>query len=409
MESIADILRPIGDFIWNFPWRHSVDVALMTFIVYQVYIRLHGTRAMRILAGIVFLGLGYLVAQSVGLFLTSWVLGSIWAAALILVIVIFQGEIRQMLEYVNPQVPLRTLLRWAAGQAQLPEETLTTIVETAFSFAAKRCGTLFVFERHDFVEPFLKSPGILLDAQVTPQLLESLYASPAPLHDGALYVRKGRAHRAGCVLPLSDNQRLAYYYGTRHRAALGISELCDAVVVVVSEERGKVSVAEKGMITVIDTQAELLTWLTERLGARGEPAERQRSVKALITHNWRPKLASLLAVSLVLFVLVGQKNAEVGISIPVVYLNIPQNLTIANRQTQEVYVRVRGSREMLNFLDPSKLKVAIDLTKAEAGLKRYSISAKDIQLPPGLKLAGTNPSAVKLRLRKKPPEPGKKG
>jgi diadenylate cyclase len=407
MQLIANLLRPIGNFLLDFPWRYSIDVVLMSFIVYQVYVRLRGTRAMRILAGIVVLGLGYLIAQATGLFLTSWVLGGIWAAALIFVIVIFQGEIRHMLEQVNPRVPLRTLLRWT-GEAQLPEETLATIAKTVFSFAARRCGALFVFERHDFVEPLLKSPGTLLNAEISPELLETVFTTATPLHDGALYVRGRKAYRAGCVLPLSENQRLAYYYGTRHRAALGISEPSDALAVVVSEERGKVSVVEKGTISVVDTPSALLIWLTDRLRAPEESPKRQRSVKWLMTHNWRPKLASVVGVSLLLFFLVGQQNAEVGIAIPVVYLNVPKELTIENREVQEIYVRVRGSQEMLNFLDPSQLQVAIDLKKAEVGLHRYTISTKDIKLPLGLKLAGISPSTIQLNLRKKAPEVEKK-
>src|SRR3972149_1485548 len=142
---IESVFSWVGNLVWDLPWRHSVDVALMSFIVYQVYIRIRGTRAMRILAGIVALGLGYLTTQAAGLFLTSWVLGGISARAK-------RGKGRP----------------------------------------------------------------------------ETLFAPPAPLHDGALYVRGGRAYRAGCVLPLSDDPQLSYFYGTRHRAAVGITEQSDA-------------------------------------------------------------------------------------------------------------------------------------------------------------------------------------
>ena len=223
------------------------------------------------------------------------------------------------------------------------------------------------------------------------------------------FFRRGRAYRAGCILPLSDNPRLAQFHGTRHRAALGITEHSDALAVVVSEERGKVSVIEKGIMTYIDTPADLLIWLTDRIRAREEPATGRWSPRALITANWRPKLATVVGVSLFFILLTGHQNAEVGVSIPVVYLNVPKELTIDGRQVQKVYVRVRGSREMLNFLDPSQMQVAVDLKKAHEGSQQYSIADEDIKLPPGLKLAGVNPSIIRLQLVKKPPEPKKSG
>ncbi len=414
MESVAAVFQGIRgavEQVWRtvryFPWHHLLDIGLITLVVYQIYIHLRGTRAMRIVAGIAVLGLGYLIAQAAGMFLTSWLLGGVWAAALIFVIVIFQGEIRHMLGQIKPRLPATTLWRWAS-QVRIPEEELVAFAETVFRLAARRCGALVVFERDDLVEPLLKSPGTVLDAQVSPELIETIFIHPTALHDGALYIRGGRAYRASCVLPLSENQRLAYIYGTRHRAALGISEQSDALAVVVSEERGKVSVAEHGTIAVVDTRAELLGWLGDRLTTPEERPRRHRAIKTLLTHNWRPKLAALAAVSLLWFVLVGQQNAELGFSIPVVYLNVPEELTIEGRQVRQVDVRVRGSRAVLNFLDPSQLQVAIDLEKARPGTQRYAISAKEIKLPPGVQLAGVNPSMINLDLRKKPPKPKNK-
>ncbi|MFQ5656481.1 MAG: diadenylate cyclase [Candidatus Methylomirabilales bacterium] len=389
----------------RFPGNHLLDIGLMTFVVYQVYVRFRGTRAMRILAGVVLLGLGYLLAQAAGLYLTAWVLGGVWAAALIIVIILFQGEIRQMLEQVNPRFPLKSMLR-GVSHVRLPEESLVTVAETAFTTASNRSGALLLFERHDFLEPLLRSPGILIDAQVSPELLETIFSARAPLHDGAVYLRAGRAYRAGCVLPLSEKPRLAPHYGTRHRAALGISEQSDAVVVVVSEERGKVSVVEHGKIAAVDTPADLLTWLTERL-VQQEKRSRRWALKTLLTHNWRPKLIALASVSLLWFVLVGQQNAEVGFKVPLVYDNVPKELSIVGRREQ-VYVRLRGSREMLNLLDPSRLRVTIDLKKAEAGSNRYSISLEDINVPPGLQLAEVNPSRILVRMREMPPESNEK-
>jgi diadenylate cyclase len=397
------ILTEVWWTLWFFPWYHVLDIGLMTFLVYQVYTRLSGTRAMRIVAGIAVLGLGYLAAHSAGLFLTSWLLGGVWAAALVFVIVIFQGEIRHMLEQINPRLPTRMLWRWTS-RVRLPEERLVALTETVFRLASRRCGALVIFERDDPVEPLLKSPGTVLDAQLSPELLETVFAPPTPLHDGALYIRGGRAYRAACVLPLSENQRLAYFYGTRHRAALGISEQADTLAVVVSEERGKVSVVEKGTIHVVESSVELLAWLDERLTTPEEKPRRHRAVTAILTHNWRPKLVSLAAVGLLWFAFVGVQNAEIGLSLPVVYVNVPKKLTIEGKQVQEVFVRVRGSREMLNFLDASQLQVAINLKDSSAGRYRYSISENDINLPPGLRLVTINPSVIILSIDEKPPE-----
>jgi uncharacterized protein (TIGR00159 family) len=404
---ISAALKQVWWALWYFPWHHLVDIGLMTFVVYQIYIRLRGTKAMRIVAGIAVLGLGYLIAQAAGMFLTSSLLGGIWAAALIFVIVIFQGEIRHMLGQINPRLPMGTLWRWAS-RVRLPEERLTALGESIFGLASKRCGALLVFERDDFVEPLLKSAGTVVDAQLSPELLETIFVHPTALHDGAIYIRGGRAYRAGCILPLSENEHLAYIYGTRHRAALGISEQSDALAVVVSEERGKVSVVEHGMISVVDSPAELLGWLSDHLATPEEKPKSYRALTAILTHNWRPKLATLAAVSLLWFVLVGQQNAELAFSIPVVYLNVPEKLTVEGKQVQELYVRVRGSRGVLNFLDTSGMQVAIDLEKAQVGSQRYAISATDINLPPGVELASVNPSMVQVRLREKPPEPKKK-
>ena len=256
IHTMGEFVRTAGVSVWaaiealwqvleQVPWTVLGDIGMMTFLVYQVYVRFRGTRAARVVGGIIVLGLGGLAAQEAGLFLTAWFLGGIGAAALIFVLIIFQSEIRDMLEQVNPWLPAQLFLN-RIGQGRPSEELLVTLTESIFSMAKKHCGALLVFERGTTLEPFLRSPGTLLNAELSPELIETVFTPPTPLHDGALYIQQGRAHRAGCVLPLSDNRRLASYYGTRHRAALGITEKTDALAVVVSEERGTVSVTEAG-------------------------------------------------------------------------------------------------------------------------------------------------------------------
>jgi len=399
---VGTVVGQVAYVLWHFPWHFLLDIGIMTFIVYHAYGYLRGTRALRILLGIVILGLGYLAAQRAGLFLTSWLLWGVWATALIFFIVIFQGEIRHLLEQLDPRLPVTTFLHWVQ-RAGLPEESLATIADTVFTLAAKRCGALVVLEQHEPLDPLLWNPGEVIDARISPRLLETLCTPPTPLHDGALYLRRDRVYRAGCVLPLSEKRLLAPFYGTRHRAALGIAERSDALVVVVSEERGTVSVVEEGTQTDVNTSAELLAWLKNRRGVREAPPHSQWSVNSVLTDNWRPKVAALATVSLLWFVLVKRQDTEVGFSVPLVYGNVPLELMIEDKDVQEVYVSVRGSPEILNFLDPKRLRVTLNLRGAKEGWQRYTISATDINLPLGLQLTGVSPSELKLHLSKKPP------
>ena len=409
---VWDSMAPVFGVLAQVPWLAFFDILIMTCLAYQVYIRLRGTRALRVLGGVVTLGLGGIAAQKAGLLLTAWFLSGIGAAALIVVLILFQAEIRQLLERLNPGLPAQRLLR-RVGKLLLPYEELGALAAAIFGLAEKRCGALFVFERRDLLEPLLRSPGTVVNADLSPELLETLFTPPTPLHDGAVYIRMGKIYRAGCVLPLSENRNLASFYGTRHRAALGLTERSDAVAVVVSEERGAVSIAEHTGLQTVTSQEALVARLGQALGAASETNLKHRRhwfnlnrlhLFHLVTDNWRPKLVAFAVIALVWFVLVGRQNTEVGFSIPLVYTNVPQALTLQDQQAQQVYVSLRGSREMLNFVDPDRLRVTLNLEGAVAGRRRYTITPADINFPPGLQVSRINPSRISVQLHNKPPD-----
>ncbi len=388
---------PLG---WEFRWRDGIDIACMAFVVYQAYIRFRGTQAARIGVGLAVLGLFYFLASQAGLFLTTWVLGGIWAAAFILVVVVFQAEIRQILEQVNPVLSTPKIFRRTPAEARIAD-FLVTIADTCFSLAKKRHGAILIFERNDPIEPLLRSHGVRIDAEVSDLLLDNLFTPSSPLHDGAIYLRAGRICRAGCILPLSESRSLPYTYGTRHRAALGITERSDALAVVVSEERGAVSVVDRGGMVTLPGSSELLTWLNLRLSG----AKKRRSQwrwRDMLEANIRPKLGALAAVCILWLILVGPQNTEVGFAVPVVYYNIPGNLDMTGKNTQEVYLRVRGSRELLALLDPRGLRAQVDLSSAQAGRSRFPLTEHDVNIPLGLQVAGMDPSSVSVRLKERP-------
>lgn len=383
-------------------WQDMIDITLMTCLIYQGYILFRGTRAARIGVGLALLGVSYLLAQIAGLLLTSWVLGGIWAVVFILVIVVFQSEIRQILEHVNPRLPSLPEFRHTAWAKDAPD-ALNTLADICFALAKRRCGALLIFERRDPLEPLLRSAGILIDARISAPLVENLFTPPTPLHDGALYLRKGRIHRAGSVLPLSETSALPHFYGTRHRAAIGITERSDALGIVVSEERGAVSVVERGGMVTLPNVGELCDWLTARLTDTSKKRGTFWPGLALLTYNWRAKLASLAAVMLLWFVFVGPQNTEIGFSVPVVYHNIPADLELDGKRSQEVYLRLRGSRELLRFLNPDRLRAQVDLKDATEGTSRYALSTQEVNVPLGVQVAGVEPAALAIRLKKKPP------
>jgi diadenylate cyclase len=187
-------------------WRGAVDITLMACLVYQVYIRFRGTRAARIGVGLAIMGSLYFLAHAAGLLLTSWVLSGVWAVAFVLVIIVFQSEIRQVLEQVQPAFPSLTLFH-RGRQFHSKVEILRMIADTCFALAPKRLGMLLMFERRDQLEPLLRSIGVIVDAQVSPRLLENLFTPPAPLHDGALYLRGERIFRAAFLWHASSRRR----------------------------------------------------------------------------------------------------------------------------------------------------------------------------------------------------------
>lgn len=402
MDGVLSLVPTEWSALLALRWQDALDVILMTFLIYQGYVLFRGTRAARIGVGLALLGVGYLIAQTAGLLLTSWVLGGIWAVVFILVIVVFQTEIRQILEHVNPRLPSLPELRQTAWAKDAPD-ALATLADTCFTLANKRCGALLIFERRDPLEPLLRSPGILIEARISAPLVENLFTPPTPLHDGALYLRRGRIYRAGTVLPLSETASLPHFYGTRHRAAIGITERSDALAVVVSEERGTVSVVEHGGMSTMPTVGELCDWLTTHLV--GAPKKRWVfwPSPALLTYNWRAKLGSFAAVMLLWIVFVGPQNTEIGFSVPVVYHNIPADLELDGKRSQEVYLRLRGSRELLRFLDPRRLQAQVNLKDATEGSSRYSLSTQEVNVPLGVQVAGVDPATVTVRLKKKPP------
>ncbi len=219
-----------------FEWRDALDILLVAFLLYQVIQLVRGSRALTVRTGLGLLTLLYFISRSMALYTLTWLLQHVFSSLFLLIVVIFQSDIRQALG----EIGTNNLFRKRALQHSAVEEVVMACVE----MARLRVGALIVIERGTRLDDMIKREGVRVDALLSRQLLMNIFYPKAPLHDGAVLISKGRITAAACILPLAEANGQAF--GTPHRAALGMTQECDAVVVVVSEERGEISVAMKG-------------------------------------------------------------------------------------------------------------------------------------------------------------------
>jgi uncharacterized protein (TIGR00159 family) len=233
-----------------------VDIAVVSVIVYRLSLLARGVLATRLLLCILGLLLIYFVGVIAGLTTLHWLFRNLLSSFLVILIVIFHADVRRAFF-----APLR---RSVAKGARLDiEEIAAELAAAAISLADRKIGALVVIEREMPLDPFL-AVGTEIDAKVTSELISSIFLPYSPIHDGAVIVQKGKLTRAGCFLPLTQSQDVSKSLGSRHRAAIGLTELVDAAVIVVSEETGKISVVIGGRITR-DLEAETLKKVLVRL------------------------------------------------------------------------------------------------------------------------------------------------
>lgn len=248
MESLMAIMENIGRYLSLIRVADVVDVAIIAFLVYKILGVVHSTRAENILKGIVVFLLVLWLSTALELRAVSYILSHVAELGILALIVLFQPEIRQLLEKLGSR-NIRGIFRTLQPK-QIQGEMEKAIEQTVIAcseMSKAKTGALMVFEREISLNEMLRS-GTAFDAELNSELVKNIFFINAPMHDGAMIVRNGRIVGAGCMLPLSRNVNLSRDLGMRHRAGIGMSENSDAVVVIVSEETGSISVAVGGML-----------------------------------------------------------------------------------------------------------------------------------------------------------------
>ena len=230
--------------VWNYI-AAVIDIAVLAYVIYKFLLLIRGTRAVQLLKGLIVLLIVYFLSDTLGLHAVNWLLSEAWAVLFLALAVIFQPELRRALEHIG-RGNIFNITRNSLASVDVTH-VIDEIVAACVSCAKTRTGALIILERDTGLQDYIDT-GITVDAKVTQELLVNIFVPNTPLHDGATVIRGDRVMAAACFLPLSDNPYISMSLGTRHRAAIGISEVSDALALVVSEETGLISVANGGKL-----------------------------------------------------------------------------------------------------------------------------------------------------------------
>jgi uncharacterized protein (TIGR00159 family) len=371
-------------------WQAIIDILLISaglFFLYRTLLRL-GT--WRIVAGIVIAMFIFLSAHILDLKGLEWIFGNLSQVAAIALIVIFQPELRKVLE--------RAASMWRSKIRDVGLELAEIIVDSLIKLAGQRRGAIVVLPGKEPLKEWL-SGGFNLDARPSIPLIMSIFDPNSTGHDGALIVENGKFTRFGVRLPVSQSSKLPDEFGTRHHAAMGLAEKSDALVLVVSEERGKISVFDRRQYQQI--------------------SDRERLVESILSHwkqvaayplrlpegksRWLTFSQILASIALAVFfwstLIISQSEMlEKIITVPVSYSASPPELILVGDKQKEVRLHLAGAKSDLDAINPAQLGVKVDLSKTVKGTQTFPITADNIQLPGDVKLLDVIPASVELTL-----------
>lgn len=268
-DGLKNILDSFTSLMSTFRFVDFLDICLVAFILYNGIKFVRETRAIQLVKGLIFLFIMKLIVGWLDMQAVGYLLDLLFASFVVILVVLFQPEIRHALEAVGRN-SLSNLAFFNGKNANVIklradwENSISRISRAAADMSDKKIGALIVFEKDTMLGEIVKT-GTIVNAEVTAELVGNIFYPKAPLHDGAMIIRDGKICAAGCILPLTQNNAISSELGTRHRAALGISEQSDCMVAVISEETGYISIAHKGMLYRNISDGELRERLTNYL------------------------------------------------------------------------------------------------------------------------------------------------
>lgn len=382
------------DVLFPFKWHDLLDIFVVSFILHRLFILFRGTTALQIILGLLFLWVIQGIAEAGGLVLTSWFFQGVGAVAVLVIVVVFRNEIREVLFQTNP-----VRLFFSSAQ-ETRRMSVDSIVQAVFQLAKTKTGALIVLQNRDSVEPHLRE-GFALDARFNLSIIESIFVKQSPIHDGAIVIRGNRISRVGSFLPLTQKQGLSHRFGSRHRAAIGLSEVCDAVILVVSEERGEVALVFRGEVRSFNQPQELRDALVRLLVGVFLKKRPKRSRRRIWFAQAGGLLLTFLLVSLVWGIYSGRQFSLITTTTSVDFRNIPDNLELMTTSAERVELQISGKRRLVSALEPEQLGAFVDLKGKTHGAYQVALTQDSVELPVGLEVVRITPSRIKVELEQR--------
>lgn len=375
-----------------------LDIILMTFLIYMVLVWFKKTRAAFVLTGIIIVAAFYLIARQFNLFLTASVFQGFFAVILVAVVVIFQEELRHFFEKVAV-IGLRPKFK-RKKTASPSKEVVATLARTLTELAREKIGALIVIKGKDTIGRHLQG-GEELNGQLSEALLKSLFDPHSDGHDGAIIIEGNIIKRFACHLPLSKNFKSLGSRGTRHAAGLGLSELTDALCIVVSEEKGTIYCMRLSEMRKVSNSEELGS-LIDNFYKEISPEVKTKRIGDVFKKNSKEK-AIALSIALFLWFLqvYGSKIVYKSFSISVEHAGLPIEYTIAEIDPKEVYVTLSGPRRSFYFLDKNRIKLILKIWQMKEGARIARISSSNFSVPKNMEIENIEPTKVNVRIEKK--------
>lgn len=377
--------------------RDLLDIFVVAALIYAIILLLKKTHSLFLFNGILVLVLIYIVARFFDLYLTSYLFSFFFGFFVIIFIVVFQRELRRFFEWLS------LWRRFSYSKRELIPETVSLqVIDAIEQLASLKTGALIVFQGEEPLDKFTGG-GIALGGRVSVPLLLSIFDSSSPGHDGAVFIQGDRVRSFGVHLPLAHKG--VTNFGTRHRAALGLAERSDAFIIIVSEEKGTISIAEDGAIKVVtdidELAARLHDFLREHLL---EDGVQSKPWTPLI--NWKEKSVSLAASVLLWYAFVVQLGAGTiarNFDLPIEFRSLPEGYIIQDVNPVEVTVSLSGSNQDFSFLNPERLKFAVNLTDFSEGKQKVTVSNDAVvNLPVSLSIIKISPTSIQFSIKKSP-------